>query len=299
MRNIAENVRSENMIPVVRARLAMVLQREGLRVTEIAAALNTTPAAVVQYLKGKRGRLVGRPAQLDRTIEALAERILQRVRSGVREGVRMPELMDAADQLIIASKGSKMLEETTPKDNRQIVDVLRQRLELELKASERCLESAVKFDDQYSKLLLRMIAADSMRHADVVSQIISWTELPREPTLNVPKKEFLDAILQIEDKAGEQSLRDTVKISHPVARLLLEWIDADEKKHERIIGKMVHLIQGSSLSIVCASLAANITCVVCCKGGGSGTFYNGPIFRTSSILPRSFVPHLTMSASSH
>src|SRR6266567_7772541 len=141
MRTLTEGVRSEHMIPVVRARLAMSLKRQGLRVTEIAAALNTTPAAVVQYLKGKRGRLVARPAQIDRTIDALAERILQRVRSGVREGVRMPELMEAADQLIIASKGSKMLEETTPKNNRQIVDVLRQRLELELKASERCLES--------------------------------------------------------------------------------------------------------------------------------------------------------------
>jgi predicted transcriptional regulator len=234
------------MIPVVRARLALSLRREGLRVKEIAAALNTTPAAVVQYLKGKRGRLVVRPAQVDRTIDALADKVLQRVRSGVREGVRMPELMEAADQIIIASKGSKMLEETPQKREKQVVEVLRQRLELELKASERCLESAVKFDDQYSKLLLRMIAADSMRHADVVSQIISWTELPREPSLNVPRKEFLDAILQIEDKAGEQSLRDTVKISHPVARLLLEWIDADEKKHERIIGKMVHLIQGST-----------------------------------------------------
>ena len=234
------------MIPVVRARLALSLRREGLRVKEIAAALNTTPAAVVQYLKGKRGRLVVRPAQVDRTIDALADKVLQRVRSGVREGVRMPELMEAADQIIIASKGSKMLEETPQKREKQVVEVLRQRLELELKASERCLESAVKFDDQYSKLLLRMIAADSMRHADVVSQIISWTELPREPTLNVPRKEFIDAILQIEDKAGEQSLRDTVKISHPVARLLLEWIDADEKKHERIIGKMVHLIQGST-----------------------------------------------------
>ena len=232
------------MIPVVRARLALALQREGLRVTEIASALNTTPAAVVQYLKGKRGRLVSRPSQVDRTIDALAERILQRVRSGVREGVRMPELMEAADQLIIASRGSKMLEETPQKNEKQVLDVLRQRLELELRASERCLESAVKSDDQYSKLLLRMIAADSMRHADVVSQIISWTELPREPTLNVPKREFLDAILQIEDKAGEQSLKDTVKISHPVAKLLLEWIDADEKKHERIIGKMVRLIRG-------------------------------------------------------
>lgn len=234
------------MIPVVRARLAVSLRREGLRVKEIAAALNTTPAAVVQYLKGKRGKLVTRPPQMDRTIDALADKVLQRVRSGVREGVRTPELMEAADQIIIASKGSRILEGTTEKREKQVVEVLRQRLELELRASERCLESAVKFDDQYSKLLLRMIAADSMRHADVVSQIISWTELPREPMLNVPKKEFLDTILQIEDKAGEQSLRETVKVSHPVARLLLEWIDADEKKHERIINKMAHLIQQSS-----------------------------------------------------
>jgi rubrerythrin len=183
---------------------------------------------------------------MDRTIDALADKVLQRVRSGVREGVRTPELMEAADQIIIASKGSRMLEGMTEKREKQVVEVLRQRLELELRASERCLESAVKFDDQYSKLLLRMIAADSMRHADVVSQIISWAELPSEPTMNVPKKEFLDAILQIEDKAGEQSLRDTVRISHPVARLLLEWIDADEKKHERIISKMVRVIQGST-----------------------------------------------------
>jgi predicted transcriptional regulator len=243
VRIIAEGMRSENMIPVVRARLALSLRREGLRVKEIAAALNTTPAAVVQYLKGKRGRLMARPAQVDRTIDALADKVLQRVRSGVREGVRMPELMEAADQIIIASKGSRLLEETTPKREKQVVEVLRQRLELELRASERCLDSAVKFDDQYSKLLLRMIAADSMRHADVVSQIISWTELPHELTLNVPRKEFLDAIMQIEDKAGEQSLRETVKISHPVARLLLEWIDIDEKKHERIISKMVHLLR--------------------------------------------------------
>ncbi len=151
------------MIPVVRARLAMSLKRQGLRVTEIAAALNTTPAAVVQYLKGKRGRLVARPAQIDRTIDALAERVLQRVRSGVREGVRMPELIEAADQIIIASKGSRMLEETSQKREKQVVDVLRQRLELELRASERCLETAVKFDDQYSKLLLRMIAADRLK----------------------------------------------------------------------------------------------------------------------------------------
>src|SRR5690242_5515936 len=115
MRNVTDAMRSENMIPVVRARLALSLKRQGLRVTEIATTLNTTPAAIVQYLKGKRGRLVARPAQVDRTSEALADKGLQRFRSGVREGVRMAELMEAADQILIASRGSTMLEETTQK----------------------------------------------------------------------------------------------------------------------------------------------------------------------------------------
>src|SRR2546428_12254944 len=115
MRTIAEGVRSENMIPVVRARLALSLRREGLRVTEIAAALNTTPAAVVQYLKGKRGRLVARPAQVDRTIDALAEKVLQRVRSGMRGGEGLRELMEADDRRIIATNGNGELEEPTQK----------------------------------------------------------------------------------------------------------------------------------------------------------------------------------------
>lgn len=247
MRHAMEIARAENLIPVVRARLAIKLGRDGLRVKEIASALNITPAAVVQYVQGKRGRLSVRVAQMDRTVDALAEKVLLRVRGGAGEGLRMAELLEAAEQILIASRGSRVLEETPVAIESEVVEILRQRLQLELKASERCLESAVKLDDQYSKLLLRMIAADSMRHADVVSQIISWVEVSPEPVINLRRKELLDAILQIEDKAGETSLRNAVKISHPVARLLLEWIDTDEKKHEKIIGKMGRLMQQGSI----------------------------------------------------
>jgi uncharacterized protein len=247
MRHVTENAKAENLIPVIRARIAIKLGHDGLRVKEIASALNITPAAVVQYLQGKRGRLGMRAAQTDRTIDALADKILQRTRSGVGEGLRMAELLEAAEQMIIASRGSRVLEENPIAMERGVLEILKQRLQLELKASERCLESAVKLDDQYSKLLLRMIAADSMRHADVVSQIISWIKVSPEPAINLPRKEVLNAILQIEDKAGETSLRNEVKISHPVARLLLEWIDTDEKKHEKIIGKMAQLIQQGSI----------------------------------------------------
>src|SRR5256886_16877065 len=102
--------------------------------------------------------LVPRPAQFDRTIVALTERVLQRVQGGVREGVRIPELVEAAGQIIIASKGSKMLEETTQNQEKQVGEGFRQRLQLELRASERCLESALRFDDHYSKLVFRLFA---------------------------------------------------------------------------------------------------------------------------------------------
>lgn len=247
MKQVTETARAENLIPVLRARLAIKLGREGLRGKEIASALNITPAAVVQYIQGKRGRLGVRVAQMDRTVDALAEKVLLRIRSGAGEGLRMAELLEAAEQIVIASRGSRVLQETPVKMQSQVIEILRQRLQLELKASERCLESAMKFDDQYSKLLLRMIAADSMRHADVVSQIISWIEISPEPVINFQRKEFLDAILQVEDRAGETSLRNAVKISHPVARLLLEWIDTDEKKHQKIIGKMAQLMQNGTI----------------------------------------------------
>ncbi len=243
MPQTTETVNAEKLMPAVRARLAVKLGREGLRVRQIASALNITPAAVVQYMQGKRGKFSARGSHAERTIDALAEKVLHRIRSGVGDGVRTTELVEAAEQLVIASRGHKVLEETTKAEPSGVLDVLRQRLQLELKASERCLESAVKFEDQYSKLLLRMIAADSLRHADVVSQIISWIEVADGRVANLPPKEFLDAILQIEDRAGEVSLKSTVKISHPVARLLLEWIDVDEQKHERIIGKMADLMR--------------------------------------------------------
>jgi hypothetical protein len=50
---------------------------------------------------------------------------------------------------------------------------------------------------------------------------------------------LLKDILAIEDTADEVSLRSTVKINHDVARLLLESIDMDEKKHDKLLGKMM------------------------------------------------------------
>ena len=237
----------DRLLPVIRAGLAQRLKKEGFKVGEIASILEITPAAVVQYLKGSRGSSGAYETKTKPIIDALADKLLRRVRADGKRGVESIELIEAADQVRAAIVGESILQEhpdsSASEKKKETLGILRQRLQLELRASETCLQLATKVEDEYTRLLLRMIASDSMRHADVISQVISWVELSRGPHLVVPKKELLDAVLQIEDKAQEFSLRDSIDISHPVARLLLEWIDADEKKHEKAIGKLLHVLR--------------------------------------------------------
>ena len=92
--------------------------------------------------------------------------------------------------------------------------------------------------------MLRMIASDSMRHGDVVSQVISWLEADSKKKFELPGKELLESMLAMEDSAKEVALRESVKVDHPVARLLLEWIDMDEAKHGKMVTKMLALNKG-------------------------------------------------------
>jgi hypothetical protein len=46
-------------------------------------------------------------------------------------------------------------------------------------------------------------------------------------------------MLALEDSANEASLRESIKVDHPVARLLLEWIDMDEAKHGKMVVRML------------------------------------------------------------
>lgn len=62
-----------------------------------------------------------------------------------------------------------------------------------------------------------------------------------ESEFEVPSEALLASMLSMEDSANETSLRECVEVSHPVARLLLEWIDTDEGKHGKIAAKLLSL----------------------------------------------------------
>ena len=66
-------------------------------------------------------------------------------------------------------------------------------------------------------------------------------ESGHQPEFESPAGEFLNEVLTIEDKAAEIALNETIKIPHRIAQLLLESIDMDEEKHERMIAGMLRL----------------------------------------------------------
>jgi predicted transcriptional regulator len=231
----------ERLIPVIRARLAERLVKAGFRPKEAARALNVTQAAVAQYLKRKRGKNTNASASLDRLIEPLAEKLVRRMRSDLG-GIETAELVETARQVIVIDRGRLIAQEQPEQPERdEALRILRERLRLELTAAERYLELSNQTADDYSKMLLRMIAADSIRHGDVVSQVISWLEAGRESDVEMPGKDILESLVALEDSAHEASLTESIRIRHPIARLLFQWIDADEEKHEKIVSKMLGL----------------------------------------------------------
>lgn len=231
----------EKILPLLRARLAEKLIEMGFRAKQIADVLNVTPAAVTQYLKGKRGKKLWDSGD-ELILKTLTDRAAQRIRSGPGP-LEFVELLDTAYQVLSAKKGQRILETS---ENRQVgpesIRILRQRLQLELRAAEKCLELANRTRDDYTKLFLRMIASDSIRHADIVSQLISWSGGNSEAGFEPPAREFLSELLAIEDKAGEASLTKVVKIPNAAAMLLLESIDMDEEKHDTLVGKLMRNI---------------------------------------------------------
>jgi len=230
----------EALFPLIRCGIAEKLTGMGFRVKDVAMVLRVSPAAVTQYLKGRRGNKLHESKNQEQIIDALAEKAAQRIRNSTGP-LEVIELIDAGYQLLAAGTGEKILQRKSEPQKNEWLRLLRGRLQLELKAAQKCLALASQTQDDYSKILLRMIASDSIRHADIVSQIITRLENGNQPEFESPAGEFLNEVLTIEDKASEITLNETIKIPHRIAQLLLESIDMDEEKHEKMIAGMLKL----------------------------------------------------------
>jgi len=120
----------------------------------------------------------------------------------------------------------------------QIKNILNERINLEIEAAQKCLNMARLVRDEFLKILLRMIASDSIRHADILSMILAKLEGKIEIEYEKLSEKFIMDMLKNEIEAKEISLKELIDLDYPIISLLLESIDLDEEKHMKIIQQL-------------------------------------------------------------
>ena len=135
---------------------------------------------------------------------------------------------------IINNQGIKDKEKKMDPNTR----ILQDRVEAELHEARTSLSMANKIEDGFGKLLFKGIASDSIRHAEIVSQVIRDQETVGSFRLDKQSKRYLKQMIQEEENASEQLMVKLVKTKHPAVRALLQSIDQDEMKHKKMLGSL-------------------------------------------------------------
>jgi len=225
-------MKAEGILPSLRAHLASLLvSRYGFSMKDAAASLGVTPAAVTQYLKGRRG-IRFREILKGEVLLAIDE-FTRRIAGGLERGAVELNLLDLAKQIISLLRGLGVQPKVEGALN-ELALMLNSRRLLELKTAQRCLKASDTLRDELLELLLRQVAADSLRHADIVSHILARLDRLNEPIFSATDFAILKDVLQSEDETIDRRL-DLLEGCSQVVKALLKSIDMDEDKHTKIL----------------------------------------------------------------
>jgi rubrerythrin len=116
------------------------------------------------------------------------------------------------------------------------------RIELEERSAAKALELASKSDDPLLSMLLRQIASDSMRHADILTTLLRTLEggTPSQ----VRDYGVLKEMLAFEEQAESENLSELIKSDDPLVKALLMSVDLDERKHEALLRELMEALTG-------------------------------------------------------
>ena len=225
----------EQILPAVRSLLAKeLINNHNVSKADVSKILGISPAAVTQYTKNKRGSYadkLGKNKEVLPIIASLAEHFANKKK---KEGEmrRNMTIIETSENIIsiINNQGIKDKRKLDPKTK-----ILQDRVEAELREARTSLNMANKIEDGFGKLLFKGIASDSIRHAEIVSQVIRDQETVGSFNLDRQLKKYLKQMIEEEENASEQSMTKLVKTSHPAVRALLQSVDQDEMKHKKML----------------------------------------------------------------
>ena len=216
----------------------------GLSGREAARRLGISPAAVSQYLTGKRltralDGYTPAPAAL-RLAHALAREALG---SPPPEVVRPERLLQAASSLaggVLPGEGPlPRLEALVPgvsQADRRRLRGLHHRIAAEQRAVSDCMRLAQRARDELTRAIFRQIASDSLRHAEIVASLASYLErgVREAPPSGITRAD----VERLRAREAEAEAGESQHLSGElggVLSLLAASMEADERKHEALL----------------------------------------------------------------
>jgi predicted transcriptional regulator/rubrerythrin len=233
-------MRFEELLTAARSAVATILVRQhNIRPSDVARVLGVSPATVTQYLKGRTGKieLLRRDPTLWSRIEVFSEEVAKGIRFGLTRSWSR-EVEELAMGLMREMKASAR---QRPLDDSVRFRILK-RIELEERSAAKALELASKGDDPLLSMLLRQIASDSMRHADILTSLLRAIE----GGTSSPARDYgtLREMLAFEEQAESENLSELIRSDDPLIRALLMSVDLDERKHETLLRELMEASTG-------------------------------------------------------
>jgi rubrerythrin len=228
-------------VQLVQALVAIELvEQMGVPERRAASLLGLTPSAISQYVTGsRRGEILER-LSADPRAKATARRLAHFL-------VELPPGHPPSPRPLLeaAAKVSERMGEfpslpgggdSSPRISRVVTRKLRERIAAEQGAVSECMNLAQKAGDELTRAVFRQIASDSLRHAEIVASLVGYLESGVDRTFasGVTRADVEDLIRK-ESEAEQRAAVEIRKHVGGVMALLVESMEADERKHEELL----------------------------------------------------------------
>ena len=158
-----------------------------------------------------------------------------------------PLILDAAYRImrVVSSphpeEAARVQAKSQSAQSSTLAESLLARLQEEQLAAQRNMALAVGTTDEIARTIFRQIASDSIRHAEIVSFVLSMPKTAARRSQRTIQEEIaqIEAIIKDEESATEEPIKN--RNLDPALKLLLKSIDLDEEKHKILLRGLLSL----------------------------------------------------------
>ena len=221
----------------------------GLSSRRVAELLGVAPSAGSQYLSGARVGGEFLAYSTDEQARSIARRTMEEVIAGQMDGqAGLRPILEAAAELAELPGRSERRDAPAARSGvaqdapelRALAKWLRLRVRAEQVAVTQCMRLAQRARDELTRALLRQIASDSLRHAEIVASLVPYIDRGVSTAFasGITRRE-VEALIEGERKAEAQADSASARRLHGTMAILIASMEADERKHADLLRSLL------------------------------------------------------------